>query len=130
MDKLDSGSLEVLRYLVSNVEQNSTVLATMVMTRYSEKIKECIRIVRLLRNKGFVDCFIDDEKFDLTMLSVTHEGLIYENSCIEESKSEKIRSRKQKVWEITLIAISAIVSLIVSFLTTLWTNSTFVSKGV
>lgn len=126
IEKLDRQSLQVLRYLVEHKEQNSTTLADMVMTHFANDIRETANVLRSLRNKGFVECTIDDHNDKVTILAVTHEGAVYEDRYLDESQCEREKEKERRKWDLKLTIITAGISFITALATTLvaqWLSS-------
>jgi len=128
--KLDKKSIEMLDYIVANNDQNSTILAAMMMTHYSHELESMLRILRLLRNMQLVDCKIDEDKHNVLVLQVTQQGLTYKEAFQEEVRSENERVKKQRIWDVKIAVLGFILSIIGSVGTAVITSKFILNGGV
>ena len=120
----------MLEYIVANNEQNSTILAAMMMTRYSHELESMLRILRLLRNMQLVECKIDDAEHNLLILQVTQQGLTYKDACQEEVRSENERIKRQRIWDVKIAVLGFILSIAGSIVVAMATSKIILNGGV
>lgn len=116
IERLDHESFQLLKTLLNVDGTSSTTLAAVFRDKFSQDINHQKRILNHLHERQLIKVKYDDDD-EVRLIEITQAGATYESRIQEEETQKHESVHAERVWQIRVLILSAIVSIICSLMT-------------
>lgn len=118
MIEIDNVARDMLKWINTQGEKSHYSLAASFNEHYCASMETSIETLRYLMQKNLVRISTDTTNSIVNMIEITHEGRFYEQNLKNEKKNEKKKDNKSHLWELGILFLSSIISMVTSIITT------------
>jgi len=116
IERLDQESFQLLKTLLNVDGTSSTTLAAVFRDKYSQDISHQKRILNHLHERQLIKVKYDDAN-SVRLIEITQAGATYESRIEEEEALKRGSIRAERLWQIKILLLSALVSIFCSIIT-------------
>lgn len=115
VQKIDDKSRKMLAYLNINSKLSSATLAQAFNQHYRVELDEAMEMLSFLESKDLVKIKTQNDK-NAIIIQVTHSGRTYEQDLIDLAIENKKKVRKDRLWNIITMIMSAILTMVINLI--------------